>query len=156
MKNEIELLNTIHSSLSLEAEEIKLIHERDARRRAIDIAHSLIVQSNNRQDKANSSTASVISSDEWCRLAVFQFKVPRPTLPNRDWGNMVSTDYRKAWLNHQCDAKVFPSAPTVKTSILPTLPQNKAFSYLANENSIKRRKITVVVWNKVAYTILLA
>jgi hypothetical protein len=151
LRQEVGLLEKQKDVLLLSVEELKLKHERAARRKAIDIAQAMIQRSAQQAPTprsltpvavapskplpppappAHDSTAHTIAAtpEAWCRQAAAQFGIRAPVAVsqvhaqrNSRWGNMEGAAYREAWTAHGCDLRVFGTQQQHSTSTTPLL-----------------------------------
>lgn len=165
LRSEISNLELQKKSLILSVTELRLSHERSVRLRAIDLARSMILD--RRQQKPQITppiTNDQLTKDPsvWCSEAARRFNMTLPISNAISWGSMVAQVYRSAWISHNCEDRLSPpnpiSRPTANqrsgsstgVALMPTPPSARHFAYLKNPSaSGNRRKVTVVVWNKI-------
>lgn len=113
LRQEVAELEKQREALKLASEELKLIHERSARRKAINIAESMMSSQKLPGITVSSSplVAPVSSAPSkahlWCTRAAAQFGIREPITNSQQWGSMLLQEYREAWKAHKCDSKVF-------------------------------------------------
>ncbi len=115
-----------------------------------------------------------LESRVWCQEAAKRFNMTLPIKSPSDWGSMSAPVYRNAWISHLCEqslssppverrandaagpARAVQTNPELRvhhTDMIPAHPTfPRAFSYLkapSDSGAGKRRKVTVVVWNKI-------
>jgi len=176
LRQEVAELEKQREALALTSEELKLIHERSARHKAIDVAESML---SSQKPPTNTVLSSPIlepvstssKAHQWCTRAAAQFGINEPVSKSQRWGSMQLQAYQEAWIAHKCDSKVFGHAivnmehitqTKSRTNPISTRPHSiqrfspkstnaVAFSYLkdANAPDSSRRTITVLVWNKI-------
>lgn len=140
LRQEVAILEKQREALDLASEELKLIHERSARRNAIDIAQSMISTQETQHSKfPNAPVAATkpapYNAQLWCARAAAQFGIYEPISISQRWGSMQDPAYQDAWTAHSCDAKAFghpipansystntlKSAPIVESKSIPII-----------------------------------
>ena len=99
--------------LVLTADELRLKHERSARKKAIGVAKSLMKHQGGLQSEEaapNRPEGGALNShlSSWCSRAARQFGLTGPVALAGKWGSMADSTYRQAWTTNNCDGFVFP------------------------------------------------
>jgi hypothetical protein len=143
LEKEIGLLEKQKEVLALNVEELKLMHEKKSRQRAIEQAESMILIAQRKPQTAGVVPPQV-SRDEkqnggdrmdqpreqaWCKQAAAQFSIVPSTRGDHRWGTMSDPTYREAWTSHECDRFFLgadqPPPPSTQTqSTKSTRPTN--------------------------------